>query len=174
VNPPPAAPSPTVKEEHEVSPSLPVDIPQVAMAKKRIATGQQPFPDGVKWLEKNGYRTVLYVRAPGENDNAARRIFTNRGLRYESIEVSARTLSKEIVERFNRLVGDEGNQPLFVYDRDGALAGGLWYLHFRLSEGLADDKARAEAARLGFKEDRGDEHRAMGAAIQAYLQSQRR
>jgi len=31
-------------------------------------------------------------------------------------------------------VREEGDLPMFVYDRDGAVAGGLWYLHFRTAE----------------------------------------
>ena len=57
--------------------------------------------------------------------------------------------------------------PLFVFDRDGSVAGGLWYLHFRLVEKLSDEKARAEAARLGFREDGAS--RTMWIAVQNYL-----
>jgi protein tyrosine phosphatase (PTP) superfamily phosphohydrolase (DUF442 family) len=161
-----------VKEEREPTPPLPVDIPQFAMAKPRVAGGQQPFPDGVAWLKSHGYRTVLHVRLPGEDDAAARRQFEKHGLRYLSLEVSPARLTKEVVDRFNRLVADESNLPLFVYDKDSSLAGGLWYLHFRLAEGAPDEKARAEAARLGFKQDQDDEHRTMWIAIQNFLKDQ--
>ena len=43
--------------------------------------------------------------------------------------------------------------PMLEAALDGALAGGLWYLYFRLVDRLPDDKARPEAARLGFQED---------------------
>jgi protein tyrosine phosphatase (PTP) superfamily phosphohydrolase (DUF442 family) len=153
--------------DEDTSPPLPVDIPQFAMARPRVASGQQPFPDGVTWLRQHGYTTVLHVRAPGEDNAAARRQFEGRGLRYLSLEVSPKTLSKEIVERFNRIVTDEGNLPLFVYDRDGSLTGALWYLHFRLVDRLPDEKARTEAARLGFKPD--TEHLTMWLAVQNLL-----
>jgi protein tyrosine phosphatase (PTP) superfamily phosphohydrolase (DUF442 family) len=150
-----------------------VDIPHFAMARPRVASGQQPFPDGVAWLQAHGYRTVLHVRAPGEDEAAARRQFEKHGLRYLSLELSPRTLNKEVVDQFNRTVSDEANLPLFVYDRDGSLAGGLWYLNYRSAAKLEDQRARTEAARLGFELDRNDSHRDMWLAIQAFLAAQR-
>jgi hypothetical protein len=82
--------------------------------------------------------------------------------------VSPQTLSRDIVDRFNHLVTDAGNQPLFVYDRDGTVAGGLWYLYFRIAEGASDEDARAQAARLGLKPD-AEEGRPMWLAVQNYL-----
>jgi protein tyrosine phosphatase (PTP) superfamily phosphohydrolase (DUF442 family) len=168
--PPVATIPPRPRDESPATPSLPVDIPQFAMAKKGVASGQQPFSDGVAWLQAHGYKTVLHVRPPEDTDNVAERIFTRRGLKYISLQVSPTTLSREVVERFNRVVSDEANQPLFVFDRDGSLAGGLWYLHFRLVDGQSDEKARAEAARLGFREDGA--HRTMWIAVQKYLRDQ--
>ena len=56
--------------------------------------------------------------------------------------------------------------PLFVYDRDGALAGGLWYLHFRLSDQIPDDR-RASGLRAwacARTEATGSSHRGMWLA----------
>jgi protein tyrosine phosphatase (PTP) superfamily phosphohydrolase (DUF442 family) len=149
-----------------------VDIPQFALVKPRVANGLKPFPDGVAWLRTQGYRTVLYIHAPGEDDAAARRQFEKNGLRYLSLEVAPATLSRDVVDRFNRTVSDEQNLPLFVYDKDGSLAGGLWYLHFRLVDRLSDEQAAAEAARLGFKQDQ-EENRTMWIAVQNFLKNQR-
>jgi protein tyrosine phosphatase (PTP) superfamily phosphohydrolase (DUF442 family) len=176
--PPPQTPEPPTAsippaEDRKDTPPLPVDIPQFAVARPRVATGQQPFPDGLAWLQAHGYRTVLHVRAPGTDDTAARRQFERYNLRYLSLEVSPQTLSKEIVDRFNRIVTDEANLPLFVYDRDGSLAGGLWYLYYRLAEGQDDDRARTAAARLGFKPDQDENHRTMLLAVQNFLATQK-
>ena len=171
---PPTAPVPTPPpgvEERTTTTPLPVDIPGYADIKPRVSTGQKPFPDGVAWLHDRGYRTVLHVRAPGIDDAAARRQFERAGLRYLTLEVSPGTLTKDVVDRFNRLVGDGDSMPLFVYDNDGSLAGGLWYLHFRLVEGYSDDKARAEAARVGFRQEQDDNHRTMWIAVQKLLEA---
>jgi protein tyrosine phosphatase (PTP) superfamily phosphohydrolase (DUF442 family) len=148
---------------------MPVDIPQFAMVKTNIASGQEPFAGGITWLKAHGYRTVLHIRAPAEDDSAARRLYEQSGLRYLSLEVSPQTLSKAIVDQFNQLVADANNLPLFVYDKDGSLAGGLWYLHFRLADRATEEKARVEAERLGFKQERSDAHLKMWLAVQNLL-----
>ena len=144
--PPPARPMPSIAENKDLSPPLPVDIPNFAVAKDRAANGLQPFPDGIAWLQAHHYRTVLHVRAPGEDDSAARRQFEKHDLRYLSLEVSPNALTKDVVDQFNRIVTEESDLPLFVYDRDGALAGGLWYLV--LPHG-AGDAGRTGALRGG-------------------------
>jgi protein tyrosine phosphatase (PTP) superfamily phosphohydrolase (DUF442 family) len=149
----------------------PIDIPQFAVVRSNVATGLQPFPDGVAWLKGHGYRTVLHVRAPGRDDSAARRQFEKYGLRYLTLDAGAATLSKETVDTFNRIVADESNLPLFVYDKDASLTGGLWYLHFRLVEGWSDEKARTEATRLGFRQEQDDNHRTMWIAVQKLLEA---
>jgi len=168
----PSDPRPIAKTEPEASPRISVDIPQYVVVRTRVAAGQQPFPDGVTWLQNAGYRTVLHVRAPGESDTAALRIFEKRGLRYLSIEVGPRNLTREVVAQFSKVITDESNQPLFVFDRDSSLAGALWYLHFRTVDGMTDEKAQAEAARLGFRIDQDDNSRTMWIAVQNYLRNQ--
>ncbi|HTU17055.1 MAG TPA: hypothetical protein VMG10_03265 [Gemmataceae bacterium] len=160
---------PPARDDHAASPDLPVDIPQFAMVKTKIASGQVPFAEGVPWLKSHGYRTVLHIRAPGEDDSAARRRFEQNGLRYLSLEVSPQTLSKDTVDQFNRLIADANNLPLFVYDKDGSLAGALWYLHFRLVDRATDEKAREDAEQLGFKKDRSDVHLKMWLAVENLL-----
>jgi protein tyrosine phosphatase (PTP) superfamily phosphohydrolase (DUF442 family) len=164
---PPSAPQ--RREDRESSPPLPVDIPRFAMVKPSIANGHEPYPEGVNWLSKHGYRAVLHLLAPGENDTEARRAFESSGLRYLRLEVSPQTLSRDIVEEFNRLVKDASNLPLFVYDREGTLAGGLWYLHFRLVEKKTDKEARQEVERLGFRETDQGPQATMWVAVQNLL-----
>jgi protein tyrosine phosphatase (PTP) superfamily phosphohydrolase (DUF442 family) len=167
---PPTASVPPQRPEPSGAASL--DVPGFVQVKPRVANGQKPFPDGIAWLASQGYRTVLHLRRPGEDDSADRRLFEKRNLRFVSLEVSPARLTREVVGAFNRLVSDPNNQPLFVYDRDGSLAGGLWYLHFRTIERADDARARAEAARVGFNEEQDAEHRTMWVAVQAFLQDQ--
>jgi hypothetical protein len=64
---------------------------------------------------------------------------------------------------------DPANRPLFIYDKDGSLAGALWYLHFRMIDQQSDETARAAAARIGLKE----EHKDLWLAIQKILSGKR-
>jgi protein tyrosine phosphatase (PTP) superfamily phosphohydrolase (DUF442 family) len=150
-------------------PALPVGIPQFAPVRDQVASGLKPLLDGLDWLQTNHYRAVLHLRAPGEDDAADRREIEKRGLKYLSLEVSPQTLTPEVVAQFNRIVTDPATYPLFVYDKDGMLAGGLWYLYYRMVERATDDEARTKANRLGLKENPEGDHRAMWLAIQKYL-----
>ena len=77
-----------------------------------------------------------------------------------------------MVDEFNKIVADPANRPLFAYDKDGSLAGALWYLHFRTADKLADEEARKRAAALGLKEDADGAPREMWLAVQKYLADQ--
>jgi protein tyrosine phosphatase (PTP) superfamily phosphohydrolase (DUF442 family) len=166
---------PTQPPSSEEPPALNADVPGFAVVKPRVASGQKPFADGLNWLKDKGYRTVLHIRPPGEDDSAVRRQFEAKGFRYLSLEVSPQALTPEIVDRFNRIVTDTNNLPLYVYDRDSSLVGGLWFLHFRIIDGLANEKATAEAARLGLNPDAdAGPHREMWLAVQKYLQMSKR
>jgi protein tyrosine phosphatase (PTP) superfamily phosphohydrolase (DUF442 family) len=161
----PGKPPPAADEERDAP--LPIELPGFAVARPNVASGLQPFPDGITWLKNRGYKVVLHLRAPGEDNTAARRLFEKKGLRYLSLEASPARMSKELLDEFNRIVTDTANHPLFVYDKDGSAAGGLWYLHFRVQLNASALKAKEEAQRLGLRIDDEDaEHRTMWIAVQ--------
>ncbi|MCS6851641.1 MAG: hypothetical protein NZ700_10795 [Gemmataceae bacterium] len=148
-------------------------IPHFASVKDRVANGLQPFPGGFEWLQRHGFRTVLRLRLPEEDDSADRREVERLGLGFVSLEVSPTTLNRAVVDEFNRVVSDSAGLPLFVYDRDGLLAGGLWYLHFRLVDRLTDAEAMDRAIALGLKTDASEAHRTYWIAVQRLLSGAR-
>src|SRR5262249_41552811 len=160
-------------DERPAPPPLPGGRPQFSeiKGKKKVAAGLRPTHlEGLDWLKDNGYRMALYVRAPSEADDADRKQFEDKcGMKYASLVVSPNALTLEVADQFNAIVSDPANRPLFVYDKDGSLAGALWYLHFRMIDQMSDEDARAAAARLGLKE----EHRELWLAIQKILSGRR-
>jgi protein tyrosine phosphatase (PTP) superfamily phosphohydrolase (DUF442 family) len=151
------------------TPTLPVGIVDFASAiSDRVAAGRKPALDGLDWLKANGFKSVVMLRRPGESDAADRKQIESRGMTFRSIEVSPLTLSAKTVDDFAKLIGDSAAQPLFVYDVDGSLSGGLWYLYFRKVEKLSDEAARLRANRLGLKEN-ADSQREMWLAVQKVL-----
>jgi hypothetical protein len=78
-----------------------------------------------------------------------------------------------VVDEFTHIVSNADSHPLFVYDKEGALAGGLWYLYFRIVENASDAEARTKAARLGLKETGDGLHTEMWLAVQNYYSKQR-
>jgi protein tyrosine phosphatase (PTP) superfamily phosphohydrolase (DUF442 family) len=168
-----ATPGVEKPKRQDSAPALPVGIPQFANVKERVAAGLRPMlPDGMDWLQENNYRTVLHLRRPGEDSSPDRKQVEKRGMKYVSLEVSPATLSKQLMEDFNRIVANSTGQPLFVYDRDGSLAGAMWYLHFRTVEGSGDEVARIRAGAFGLREDREGAHREMWQAVRQFSQEQ--
>jgi protein tyrosine phosphatase (PTP) superfamily phosphohydrolase (DUF442 family) len=149
---------------------LPAGIADFAPAKAKVFSGRRPMLDGLDWLKQNGFRTVLFVHLPGEEDLTGRRELEKRELKYFTLEVSPKNLTTEVVASFNRLVDEEANWPLFVYSPDRSLLGGLWYLHFRIAENLSDEEAQRKATPLGLKKEGDGSQTELWLAIQKYLE----
>ncbi len=125
--------------------------------------------EGLDWLQNKGYRTVVYLRRADEDDASDSREVSKRGMKYIGLKVTL-PLTPEVVNQVNQIVADPENSPLFVYDVDGSLAGGLWYIYFRTIEGASEAVAAEKADQLGLK--RGPEaHQQMWAAIEEYLKN---
>lgn len=148
-----------------------IDLPGFAIATTGVASGIKPFPDGITWLAEKGYRTVLHLRGPGEDSPATRRLFEAKGMRYMSLEVTPARLNRQTYEQFVVMVRNTDLHPLFVYDKDGSAAGGLWFLYNRVALEQSAEKSRSEAQRLGLRTDDDSEHKAMWLAVQKLLAS---
>jgi protein tyrosine phosphatase (PTP) superfamily phosphohydrolase (DUF442 family) len=148
--------------------NLPSGIAQFADAQEGVAAGLRPMSDGgLDWLKGKGFKTVLHIKRPGHDDATDRKEVEKRGLTYLSLEVSPETLNAKVVEDFAGIVSDKNNYPLFVYDKDGSLAGGLWYLYFRQFD--EENVARIRANALGLRMDTEGPHFEMWLAIQKFL-----
>jgi protein tyrosine phosphatase (PTP) superfamily phosphohydrolase (DUF442 family) len=147
------------------------ELPQFHMVYDNVSAGQEPFAEGFTWLKNHDYRTVVHLRPPGENDSGKRAEIEAKGLRYVSFEVGPRTLTREVVQEFGRVITDTNGHPLFVYDKKGMLAGTMWYLHFRLNEQKSDADARGRAVRLGLKDDQTGENAELWLAINKLVQA---
>ena len=90
-------------------------------------------------------------------------------MRYIAFEVSPATMTKEKTDAFIKLVRDGSKEGIFVYDKDGTLAGGLWYLNFRWGEVLDDDAARIRAAPFGLHNTTDGQYLEMWLAVQKLL-----
>ena len=166
---PAVAESSSAAAQSAATPALPAGIPQFAYVADRVASGQRPQTDGFDWLQSNGFKTVLFVRQPGEDETADRREVLKRGMKYQTITFTPQTLSRQVLDEFNRLVADPANQPIFVYDRNGVWAGSLWYLHFRTAGKMPPSEAQTRAARLGMRALDDGEQRTMWVAMQQLL-----
>jgi protein tyrosine phosphatase (PTP) superfamily phosphohydrolase (DUF442 family) len=165
-------PEPEKEKETSEPPSqrLPVGIPDFATARDQVSVGRRPsLDDGLDWLQSHRYKTIVHLRLPGETSDADRKQIEKRGFRYVSLEVNPRLLTRDVVEEFLKIVSDRKEQPVFVYDQNGALSGAMFYLLFRIVDQDTQDVAQVRAGRLGLQPERSELHREMWAAVQNYL-----
>lgn len=163
------APAPPAAVDENQAGGFPIGIANFAPVKERVNYGFRPDLDGLDWLQNNKYRTVVFLRSGKEDDSSDKQQVEKRGMTYKSFVVDPESINATLVAEFNQLINDASNRPLFVYDRDGANAGAMWYLYFRTSEMLKDDEARIRAGRLGLKEKGTPEQTALWTAVQKYM-----
>ena len=144
-------------------------IGQFAQAKDKAYAGLRPSAEGLDWLQSDGIQTVVQIRLPGEDDADAKKQVEDRRMRYVAFEVSPTTLTKEKADEFIKLIRDNSRQGIFLYDRDGSLAGAMWYLYLRWGEILDDDAAQLRARPLGLRPNADGQHRDMWLAVQKLL-----
>lgn len=168
--PPPSSRSDRPAVANESISRSPVGLPGFTPVPGRpqVASGGKPTLDGFDRLKANGYRTVVYLHAPGTNTTAARDLAEARGLKFVPIAVSPGTLRKAY-ETFAAAVEDRTARPVYVADADGGRAGPLWYLLFRTADLQGDDVARIKAAPLGLGEAVTEEQKQFWIAIQDFL-----
>jgi protein tyrosine phosphatase (PTP) superfamily phosphohydrolase (DUF442 family) len=124
--------------------------------KDGVSAGQRPEIAGLDWLQAKGYKTIIHIRRPGDDDTTDRRQVERREMKYIALEMSPTTLTQAWLDEFNRIVADTGSRPIFVYGGDSNAAGVVWYLHLRTAEFLTHDEARLRAARLGLKDEKSE------------------
>ncbi len=164
----PSTVEPPIATKPSVQGAFP-QIPQFAEVKGNVYAGLRPPVEGLDWLQTNGVQTVVQIHLPGDNDAAVQKQTEDRRMRYIAFEVSPRTLTKAKTDEFIKLVRDGSKQGIFVYDRDGSLAGAMWYLNLRWGEVLDDDAARIRAASFGLHNTTDGQYLEMWLAVQKLL-----
>ena len=154
------------------SPDRPVATPVGGLAgytkvKDGVASGRKPALDGFDALKRLGYRTVVYLHAPGADLSATKLVTEQRGLTFVAILTTPDTLPAAL-ESFNKVVGDRSAAPVYVADDTGIRAGALWYLHFLTADLQSAEVAKIRARSLGLTED-GEDAKSLWVAVQQHL-----
>lgn len=142
-------------------------LPGYTKVKDGLFAGGKPTLDGFDSLKAAGFRSAIYLHAPGADVSAVKDMATTRGLNFVAIETAPETLS-EASKKFDQLAADRLTRPAYVFADDPMRAGAVWYLHFRTADALGDDVARLRARPLGLNETT-EEGKAFALAIQAVL-----
>jgi hypothetical protein len=146
----------------------PPGLPGFAPAKGGVAVGRRPTVEGFDGLKAAGYKSVVYLHAPGADVSAARGLAEAKGLLFTGVPVAADTLPSGYA-RFAEIVGAKAGKPAYLCDDDGVRTGTLWYVYFRAVEAMPDDAAQVRAAPLGLRDAAGDDRLKFWQAAIDYL-----
>jgi hypothetical protein len=91
---------------------------------------------------------------------------TEQGFRYVALPVSAKTIDRDHLARFNFELSLADARPIYFFDSDGTRPGAFWYLRRVLVDHVNPQIARREAADLGLTDE------TYWAAATAYLDRQ--
>ena len=128
-------------------------IPSFFRVSENVCTGGQPTDAAIEDLAKQGIKSVINLRRPGESVDpvAEGERVQKLGLRYFSIPIDVKAISDSQIEEFMRIVSDPENVPMFIHCAAANRVGGLWMIHRVLKDGWTVEKADEEAKNIGLR-----------------------
>ena len=114
-----------------------------------LSGGSLPSAEGLDWLKEKGYRTLVDLRQRSEVDPSFPDQVNDHGMLYVPIPFAANPISLIRLARFNDLVNQNDQRPLYFCDTDGRRAGLIWYLRLRSKDHEEMTSARAKAEEIG-------------------------
>ena len=115
----------------------------------QIAGGSLPSADGLAWLKEKGYRTLIDLRPQNEVEPGYADHVIDQGITYVPLPFSTAPISQSRLTRFNELLGQNEQKPIYFCDGDGRRAGLIWYLRLRSLDREETTSARAKAEEIG-------------------------
>lgn len=129
-----------------------IDFPGARAPFERVLTGGQPTADQLAWAARNGYRTVVNLRAPGEEGElpGEAELVESLGMKYFAIPLAgADELTTENASKLALALEDPAALPAIVHCASGNRVGALFGLKARAIDGLSVEEALEVAQRAG-------------------------
>lgn len=118
----------------------------------KIYLAGQPSADDFAVAKKDGIKTVINLRTPGEMRFDEKGVVKGLGLGYHYLPFAAPdTLKDEIFEKSLKVLGDKKKQPVLMHCASANRVGAIWLAHRVLTDKVAFDKALKEAKEVGLK-----------------------
>ncbi len=118
---------------------------------ERIYAGWKPEIEGLDWLQKQKFRTVVYLHSPNQDTKPTRDLVEKRGMQFIGIPMSPSNFG-EAMRTLTPILQARMNRPMYVFDDNGIRTGSAFYWYFRKNESLSNDQARARATALGLRD----------------------
>lgn len=118
----------------------------------KIYLAGQPSADDFAIAKKDGIKTVINLRTPGELPFDEKGVLKELGLEYHYLPFAAPdTLKDEIFEKSLKVLGDKKKQPVLMHCASANRVGAIWLAHRVLTDKVPYDKALKEAKEVGLR-----------------------
>jgi protein tyrosine phosphatase (PTP) superfamily phosphohydrolase (DUF442 family) len=131
------------------SPNASPGIRRCGFVDPSLGGGSVPSLEGLDWLKEKGYRTFVDLRPRTELDPAFADAVIDRGMVYVTLPILANPLDPNRLARFDDLIAQSNNRPLYFCDTEGTIAGLAWYIHRRTVDQYDGQAALHEAEEIG-------------------------
>lgn len=123
----------------------------------QVTVGAQVSEEEVERLPQEGFKTVVNLREPGEQDqpispDEERRLVEAAGMKYLHIPVSGKDMKPELVDRFRQELKTLPG-PVFVHCHKGKRAGAFAMMAAAVDAGWSGEQTLETAEKMGFKCD---------------------
>ncbi|GJQ50789.1 hypothetical protein KsCSTR_01350 [Candidatus Kuenenia stuttgartiensis] len=120
-----------------------------------VTSASQPSEEEIKKLPQQGFKSVVNLRASGEEDQPLSPkeegdLVKKTGMKYLHIPVSTKEeIKPELVDRFRKEI-ELLPAPVFVHCHTGKRAGAFTMMYQALKEGVTGEEAIQKAESMGF------------------------
>lgn len=124
-------------------------LPNLKIPREGVYSCGQPSPEQLEGLKAAGVKTIVDLRAPGENDWDERAAVEALGMAYQQIPIGGPgDISEENARRLSQIMEDEASIPVLIHCGSGNRVGALYALkkyHCDECEGEAAVEAGRDA-----------------------------
>ena len=130
------------------------DIEKFFKVSDNVATGGQPTPAQLTDLAREGYKTVICLREPGEFDaKSEEKAAAFQGLAYVSIPVDKEKPTPAEVDQFLAALSHPKAFPVFIHCATGNRVAAFWMIRRVVVDQWQVADAEREAKLVGLKSD---------------------
>ncbi|HKA36310.1 MAG TPA: protein tyrosine phosphatase family protein [Thermoanaerobaculia bacterium] len=130
------------------------DIEKFNAVSDKVATGGQPTPAQMLDLSREGYKTVICLREPGEFDAKAEEAAAkSKGLTWINIPVNRESPKPEQVDAFLAALSSPKVYPVFIHCGTGSRVAAFWMVRRVLVDKWDLEDAQREAKLVGLKSE---------------------
>lgn len=104
-------------------------LPNLKIPRDGVYSCGQPSPEQLSGLKDAGVRTIVDLRAPGENDWDERAVVEALGMSYHQIPIGGPAdINEENARRLSEIMEDEAAAPILIHCGSGNRVGALYAL----------------------------------------------